>query len=57
MYTLPYVKWITNEDLLYSTGNSAQSYVVAWMGGEFTGEWIHAWLSPLTGHLRQTQRC
>ena len=24
MYTLLYFKWITNKDLLYSTGNSAQ---------------------------------
>ena len=30
---------IVNEDLLYSTRNSAQCYVVAWMGGEFRGEW------------------
>ena len=28
-------KWITNMDLLYSTWNSAQCYVVAWMGEEF----------------------
>ena len=33
MYTLLYLKWITNKDLLYSTGNSAQCYVAAWMGG------------------------
>ena len=26
-HTLLYLKWITNKDLLYSTGNSAQSYV------------------------------
>jgi len=26
-YTLLYLKWITNKDLLYSTGNSAQYYV------------------------------
>ena len=24
MYVLLYLKWITNKDLLYSTGNSAQ---------------------------------
>ena len=24
MYTLLYLKWITNKDLLYSIGNSAQ---------------------------------
>ena len=27
MYTLLYLKWITNEDLVYSAGNSAQYYV------------------------------
>ena len=32
MYTLLYLKWITNKDLLYSTGDSAQCYVAA--GGE-----------------------
>ena len=31
---------ITNKDLLYSTGNSAQCSLAAWMGGEFGGEWI-----------------
>ena len=27
MYTPPYLKWIANKDLVYSTGNSAQYYV------------------------------
>jgi len=35
MDTLLHLKWITNKFLLYSTWNSAQCYVVAWMGGEF----------------------
>ena len=39
-YTLLYLKWITNKELLYSIWNSAQSYVAAWMGGEFRREWI-----------------
>ena len=49
MYTLLYLKWITNKDLLYTTGDSAQCYVAAWMRREFQGEWIHVyvWLSPL----------
>ena len=34
MYALLYLKWITNNDLLYSTWNSAQCYVAAWMGGD-----------------------
>ena len=32
-YTLRSSKKITNKDLLYSTRNSAQCYVAAWMGG------------------------
>ena len=32
IYTLLYLKQITNKNLLYSTGNSAQCYVAAWMG-------------------------
>ena len=56
MYTLSYLKWITSKDLLYSTGNSAQCYVAAWMGGESGGEWIHVyvWLSPFAVHLKLT---
>ena len=54
MYTLLYLKWITNKDLLCSTGNSAQRYVAAWKGEEFRGEWIHVyvWQSPFTVHLK-----
>ena len=37
-YTLLHLKWITNKDLLYSTGNSAQCHVAAWIGGEVEGE-------------------
>ena len=48
MDRLLYLKWVTNQDLLQSTGNSAQCYVAAWMGEGFGGEWIHVyvWLSP-----------
>ena len=54
MYPLLYLKWITNKDLLYSAGNSAQHSVAAWMGGEFGGEWIHVyvWLSHTAVHLK-----
>ena len=44
MYTLLYIKWITNKNLLYSTWNSAQCYVLAWMEGKFAGEWIYAYV-------------
>ena len=57
VYTLLYLKWITNKDILYSTWNSVQCYVAAWMGGEFGGGWIHVyeWLSPFTVHLKPSQ--
>ena len=35
MYTLLYLKRITNKDPPYSTWNSLQCYVPARMGGEF----------------------
>ena len=41
MYTLLYLKWITNKVLLYSTWNRAQCFVAAWMGGEFGGKWTY----------------
>ena len=59
MYTLLYSKWITNKDLLCSTGNSAQCDVAAWMGREFRGEWLHAYicLSPFVVHLKLSSHC
>ena len=59
MYTLLYLKLVTNEDLLYSTWNSTQRYVASWMGGEFGGEWVyaHICLSPLAVHLNLSQHC
>ena len=59
MYTVLYVKWITNKDLLCCTWNSAQSHVAAWMGGGLGGEWIpvHGWLSPFAVHLKLPQHC
>ena len=60
VYTLLYLKWITNKDLLYSTRKSVQCYISAWMGGEFGGKWIHVyvqWLSPSAVHLKLIQHC
>ena len=58
MYMLLYLKWITNKDLLYSPWNSAQCHMLAWMGGELGGGWIHiyVWLSPFVVHLK-LQHC
>ena len=33
-YTLLYLRWITNKDLLYSTGNSAQYSVTTYLNGK-----------------------
>ena len=46
MYTLLYLKWINIKDLLCSTGNSAQCYVAAWLGGKFGGEWKQVFVWP-----------
>ena len=53
MYIPLCLKWITNKDLLYSTGNCAQCYVAAWMVGEFEGgPWtcVYVWLNPFAMH-------
>ena len=59
MYALLYLKWMANRDLPHITGNSAQCYVAAWMGGKFRGEWIHVyiWLSPFAVYLKLSQCC
>ena len=54
MYTLLYFKWITNKDLRYSTWNSAQCYVAAWMRGEFGGEWIRECVAESLQHSPET---
>ena len=50
---------ILNKGLLYSTGNSAQCYLAAWMGGEFEEEgiYVYVWLSPFPIHLKRLQHC
>ena len=58
MYTLLYLKWITNKKLLYSTQNSSQCCVAAWMTGEF-GEWImymYGWVL-FAIYLKLLQNC
>ena len=44
MYTLLYLKRITNKDLLYSTG-SPLCYVAAGMEGDFGGEYGYMYMN------------
>ena len=44
IYTLLYIKQITDKDLWYSTGNSTQYSVVTYMGKESKKEWIHVYV-------------
>ena len=44
IYTLLYIKQITNKDLLYSTGNSTQYSVMAYMGKDSKKEWIYVYV-------------
>ena len=50
LYTQQCLRWITSKELLYSTWNSAQCYVPAWMGGSL-GEngymYIYGWIPCL----------
>ena len=57
MYTLLNFKWITNKVVLYSTWNSAQCYVAAWMVGGGAGIHVYVWLSPFAVHLKVSQHC
>ena len=44
MYTLLYIKYITNKNLLYSTGNSTQYSIMTYMGKEPKKEWMHVYV-------------
>ena len=44
IYTLLYVKQITNKDLLYSTGNSTRYSVMAYMEKKSKREWIYVYV-------------
>ena len=43
MYPVLCSEQINNEDLLWSSGHSAQCLMGAWMGQGFGGEWIHVY--------------
>jgi len=59
MYTLLYLKWITNKVLLVQHMELCSMLLVAWMTGEFGGEWIcvYVWLSPFAVHLKLSLHC
>ena len=59
LYTVLYLKWTINKDLLYSTWNSAQHYVAACMGVKFRGEWMHVyvWLLLLLSCFSRVRLC
>ena len=44
IYTILYIKQITNKNLLYSTGNSTQYSVMTYMGIESKKEWIYVYV-------------
>ena len=52
MYSVLYLKWITNNDLLYSTENSAQCSVEVWREGEFGGESVQFSHSVMSDSFR-----
>ena len=38
------IRWITNKNLLYRTGNSTQYSVITYRGKEFIKKWIHLYI-------------
>ena len=44
MYTLLFIKKMTNKDLLYSTGDCTQYFAMVYMGKESKNEWIYVFL-------------
>ena len=44
IYTLLYIKSITNKNLQYSTGNSTQYSIISYMGKESNKEWIYVYV-------------
>ena len=45
IYTLLYIKQITNKDLLYNTGNYTQYLVVTYNGKESKKEYIYIYIT------------
>ena len=43
IYTLLYIKQITNKELLYSTGNCTQHSIITYTGKESEKEWIYVY--------------
>ena len=51
---------MSNKDLLYSTGNSAQYSVITYMGKESEKEWMYVYAQMIhfaVNHLKLTQQC
>ena len=61
VYTLIYLKWITNKHSLYSDHMELCSMSCGRLDGRggLGGEWIHVhvWLSPSVVHLKLPQHC
>ena len=59
MYTLLYVKWIINKDLLVAQGTLLNDmWKPEWEGlGGRMDTYIYVWLSPFAVHLKLSQHC
>ena len=57
IYTLLYIKYITNKDLLYSTGNYTQYFVITYKRKESEKEYTHTCLNRCAVHPKLTQHC
>ena len=44
IYTLIYTKQVTNNDLLYGSGNFTQYSVIVYMGKESKKQWLYSYV-------------
>ena len=56
-HTLLYIKLITNQDLVYSTGNYIQYLVITYNGKESENDYIyiHIYVNHFAVHMKLTQ--
>lgn len=56
MYTLVFIKQVTNKDLLQSAGNSTQHSTMAYMEKNLKSKWVYVYVEPthFPVHLKLT---
>ena len=51
IYILLYIKYITNKDILYSTGNYTQYFVITYKGNKSEKEFIYIFIFSIYSYI------